>query len=83
MSTLFTESDMFYVGLKCNCDKDNGQWHEDSGIVTDKSLLPIKRLFFGDTQAQSEGKLTVGPLICSSQGKTYFQVKSRLQDVLI
>jgi len=33
----------------CNCDKNDGVWREDSGLLTDKSRLPVKQLRFGDT----------------------------------
>ena len=33
----------------CNCDKNDGVWREDSGLLTDKSTLPVKELRFGDT----------------------------------
>ena len=33
----------------CNCDKNDGVWREDSGLLTDKNHLPVKQLRFGDT----------------------------------
>ena len=33
----------------CNCDKNDGVWREDSGLLNDKSTLPVKELRFGDT----------------------------------
>ena len=33
----------------CNCDKNDFQWREDSGILTNKTHLPVKQLRFGDT----------------------------------
>ena len=33
----------------CNCDKNDGVWREDSGLLADKSQLPVKQLRFGDT----------------------------------
>ena len=36
-------------GGKCNCDKNDGTWREDSGYLTDKSTLPVTELSFGDT----------------------------------
>ncbi|KAK2560792.1 Contactin-associated protein 1 [Acropora cervicornis] len=33
----------------CNCDKNDLVWCEDSGLLTDKSQLPVKQLRFGDT----------------------------------
>ena len=34
--------------LKCNCDKNDENWREDSGFLTIKSHLPVKQLRFGD-----------------------------------
>ena len=33
----------------CNCDKNDAEWREDSGLLTDKTHLPVKQLRFGDT----------------------------------
>ena len=38
----------------CNCDKDDGVWREDSGLLTDKTKLPVKQLRFGDTGNRTE-----------------------------
>ena len=32
----------------CNCDKNDHAWREDSGLLTDKTKLPVKQLRFGD-----------------------------------
>ena len=32
----------------CNCDKEDLVWREDSGLLTDKTKLPVKQLRFGD-----------------------------------
>ena len=49
----------------CNCDKADKVWREDSGLLTDKSSLPVKQLRFGDTGASSEeGYHTLGKLKC-------------------
>jgi len=32
----------------CNCDADDNTWREDSGLLTDKTRLPVKQLRFGD-----------------------------------
>ena len=32
----------------CNCDKNDAVWREDSGLLADKSTLPVKELRFGD-----------------------------------
>ena len=53
--------------LKCNCDKNDKNWWEDSGFLTNKSHLPVKQLRFGDTgqaQLHEEGYHTLGKLEC-------------------
>ena len=34
---------------RCNCDKNDSVWREDSGLLTDKTKLLVKQLRFGDT----------------------------------
>ncbi|XP_068677027.1 uncharacterized protein [Montipora foliosa] len=50
----------------CNCDKNDGVWREDSGLLTDKTRLPVKQLRFGDTGGGSsqKGYHTLGKLKC-------------------
>ena len=49
----------------CNCDKNDNVWREDSGLLTDKTKLPVKQLRFGDTESESEqGYHTLGKLKC-------------------
>ena len=54
----------------CNCDENDGVWREDSGLLTDKSALPVKELRFGDTGkdfnsvADEKGYHTLGKLKC-------------------
>ena len=50
----------------CNCDKNDYVWREDSGLLTDKTHLPVKQLRFGDvTNASGEqGYHTLGKLKC-------------------
>ena len=49
----------------CNCDTNDFVWREDSGLLTDKTRLPVKQLRFGDTGASSEkGYHTLGKLKC-------------------
>ena len=53
--------------LKCNCDKNDKNWREDSGFLTIKSHLPVKQLRFGDTGGEhldEEGYHTLGKLEC-------------------
>ena len=52
-------------GRKCNCDKNDRTWREDSGYLTDKNTLPVTELRFGDTGSGSEkGYHTLGKLRC-------------------
>ena len=49
----------------CNCDKNDKEWREDSGLLTDKTKLPVKQLRFGDTGGTREqGYHTLGKLKC-------------------
>ena len=53
--------------LKCNCDKNDKKWREDSGFLTIRSHLPVKQLRFGDTGHKvidEEGYHTLGKLEC-------------------
>ena len=50
---------------ECNCDKNDEAWREDSGLLTEKSDLPIIQLKFGDTGYSTEkGYHTLGKLRC-------------------
>ena len=49
----------------CNCDANDDVWREDSGLLTDKTKLPVKQLRFGDTGEGSEkGYHTLGKFKC-------------------
>ena len=49
----------------CNCDKNDYAWREDSGLLTDKTKLPVTQLRFGDTGGSREqGYHTLGKLKC-------------------
>ena len=49
----------------CNCDKNDYTWREDSGLLTEKSDLPVTQLRFGDTGSLSEkGYHTLGKFKC-------------------
>ena len=48
----------------CNCDKNDNVWREDSGLLTDKTKLPVKQLRFGDVDSAEEGYHTLGKLKC-------------------
>ena len=54
-------------GKKCNCDNARGDsgWREDSGVLTDKSVLPVTQIRLGDLdQSHEEGYHTLGKLKC-------------------
>ena len=52
-------------GFGCNCDKNDYVWREDSGLLTDKTKLPVKQLRFGDASGHGqEGYHTLGKLKC-------------------
>ena len=49
----------------CNCDNNDYVWREDSGLLTDKTKLPVIQLRFGDTGGTKEqGYHTLGKLKC-------------------
>ena len=49
----------------CNCEYNDPAWREDSGMLTNKSLLPVMQLRFGDTGGSDElGYHTLGKLRC-------------------
>ena len=48
----------------CNCDNNDNVWREDSGLLTDKTKLPVKQLRFGDVSSPEEGYHTLGKLKC-------------------
>ena len=48
----------------CNCDKNDFVWREDSGLLTDKTHLPVKQLRFGDIYGREQGYHTLGKLKC-------------------
>ena len=49
----------------CNCDANQFVLREDSGLLTDKTHLPVKELRFGDTGSNYEqGYHTLGKLKC-------------------
>ena len=53
---------------RCNCDKNDAVWREDSGLLTDKTQLPVKQLRFGDTTTHNghdeKGYHTLGKFKC-------------------
>ena len=51
----------------CNCDVNDQVWREDSGLLTDKTRLPVKQLRFGETGTtyyNEQGYHTLGKLKC-------------------
>ena len=50
----------------CNCDKEDSVLREDSGLLTDKTKLPVKQLRFGDLSdsASNFGYHTLGKFKC-------------------
>ena len=58
--------------LVCNCDANDNVWREDSGLLTDKTHLPVKQLRFGDTgggdvsngEDKEHGYHTLGKFMC-------------------
>ena len=54
-----------HASYGCNCDNESYRWQEDSGLLTDKTTLPVKQLRFGDTGNSGEqGFHTLGKLKC-------------------
>ncbi|KAL9952583.1 hypothetical protein ACROYT_G039854 [Oculina patagonica] len=55
-------------GSKCNCDNSGRGWYEDSGLLTDKSALPVTQIRLGDLDdSHEEGYHTLGKLKCYGQ----------------
>ncbi|KAL9952609.1 hypothetical protein ACROYT_G039885 [Oculina patagonica] len=52
-------------GKKCNCGEGSRGWKEDSGLLTDKSALPVTQIRLSDLdQSNEEGYHTLGKLKC-------------------
>ena len=49
---------------RCTCDKNDNLWREDSGLLTDKTKLPVKQPRFGDVTGIEEGYHFLGKLKC-------------------
>ena len=57
-------------GKKCNCDYQTTTigWREDSGLLTDKTSLPVTQIRLGDLdESREEGYHTLGKLKCYGQ----------------
>ena len=49
----------------CNCGANDNVRREDSGLLTDKTKLPVKELFFGDNgKLDGQGYHTLGKFKC-------------------
>ena len=49
----------------CNCDNNGAVWTSDEGYITDKEVLPVTKLKFGDNGDASEiGFHTLDALEC-------------------
>ena len=49
----------------CNCDNNDYVWREDSGLLTERTHLPVKQLRFGDvSNSREKGYHTLGKLKC-------------------
>ena len=48
----------------CNCDANDNTWRDDSGLLSDKTHLPVRQLRFGDTGGSEKGYHTLGKLKC-------------------
>ena len=48
----------------CNCDKYDNVWRENSGLLTDKTKLPVIQLNFGQVDSGRVGYHTLGKLKC-------------------
>jgi len=49
----------------CNCDKNDFVWREDSGLLTNKTKLPVIQLRFGNTgDSKEQGYHTLGKFKC-------------------
>jgi contactin associated protein-like 2 len=70
----------------CNCDSGHEGWLQDGGDITNKDILPVRALHFGDTGTPldtKEGRFSLGQLKCSED--TSFETKTgviRLQRVI-
>ncbi|KAL9952541.1 hypothetical protein ACROYT_G039810 [Oculina patagonica] len=55
-------------GGQCNCHGGSVGWFEDSGLLTDKSALPVTQIRLGDLDRYNEeGYHTLGKLKCYGQ----------------
>ena len=50
---------------KCNCLINDFTLREDSGYLTDSSVLPVTRVVIRMSSKSSTGYLTIGPMTCT------------------
>ncbi len=55
----------------CNCDARAATQAKDEGLLVDKKHLPMHKVEFLDVNSNegSKGQFSIGPLICSGDGK--------------
>ena len=63
--------DINFADEGCNCDAGLEEWMDDSGMITDRSLLPITRLHVGAEDAA----IHIGPLATQKGMKYVFSTK--------
>ena len=66
---------LFYLGangncteptLQCNCDANLPMWSEDTGVISEKSILPIKRFHYDALKNDlQQARISIGSLKCS------------------
>ena len=57
----------------CNCDANDQVWRNDSGLLTDKTKLPVKQLRFGETgNSNEDGYHTLEKLKCYGLAQKLF-----------
>ena len=80
------KGDSYDHEMVCNCDSAYEGWLQDGGDITNKDILPVRALHFGDTGTPldaKEGRFSLGQLKCS--GETRFETETgviRLQRVM-
>ena len=67
-------TDSCFYGRDCNCFNGgiSEGWRQDSGLLTDKSVLPVTQMRFGDLDnPREEGFYTLGKLKCYSEARDH------------
>lgn len=66
----------------CNCDGNSPNWQEDSGYLSEKEFLPIRRLHVSGIK-EGSAKFYIGPLECFGKAnKRKFSVPSNAESIL-